>query len=314
MIYQIRNLLIVSLIITSNSALAETKPQLHNKQFIFGPVRVSSAVARATAVSTLYGGWKAFDRLDIQRLSDARESVSGYIGNGVVRVGTSLVKGALLALIAERVYDYVHTVANYATWPAYAARIVQLQVNELIVVQSLYDDVVMRLAERESENRDALIQPWQQLLKQYHENAEKNLSALTDIGFYVGDEISVQLLEALRHDLDNHTNSMLDRYEIMDFVRHDEMLHKRLQALYAACDHLQYVKENVRAADLHACHHELRVLHEMFTTLQENRAMLLADALRHCNRIASVNMSKDVISGAVQYAQWRITNAFSSDN
>jgi hypothetical protein len=312
MINYIRPLLIASLIITSTYASATQPSQVKNKQFIFGPVRVSPALARLSAVSTIYGGWKACDCLDAPWISNARESVSDCLGTGVVRIGTAVAKAALLTLIAERLYDYVHTAANYATWPAYAARLLQLQVNELIVVQSLYNDAIERALIQEGQEQNALIQSWQQLLKNYHEQCDKHLTALTDIGFYVGDEITVQLLEALRHDLDNFRKITLDRYEIMNFVRHDELLYMRLQALYAAADHVRHTKENLRSSDLHACHHEIQLVHDMFNTLSESRMTALAEAVHHCNRIASVAMSKDVISGAVQYAQWRITNFLQS--
>jgi hypothetical protein len=152
------------------------------------------------------------------------------------------------------------------------------------------------------------MQAWQELLSKYQEQCETMLNGLMEIGWYVGDEVTVQLLEALRHDFDLLKTIKLDRFEIMNFVRHDELLYMRLQALYAACDHLDHTKNGVRAADVHVCHQELNLLLEMFDALQDTRAAALTDALHHCNRIANVKTSKDVVSGVLQYAQWRIAN------
>lgn len=309
MLYHIRILVITSLLLGFSNTSADAPSIVHNKQFIFGPVRVSPALARLGAAGTIYGGWKLLDGADAAWLSQVRSSMSNSAGNGIMRAGIFLAKAAVITLVAERIHDYTHTIANYATWPAYAARLLQLQINELCVVKSLYEDVIVQVAALDEAS--SLTEPWQQLLNKYKEHCEKTLSGLMEIGWYVGDEITVQLLEALRHDLDALNTIKLDRFEIMNVVRHDELLYMRIQALYAACDHVQHAKECVRAADVHTSQQELHVLYEMFSALYDTRAAALTDALHHCNRIAAVKTTKDVVSGVLQYAQWRIANWYS---
>lgn len=306
MTYTLRTLVIASLITVSGTSAHTASQPLRNKQFIFGPVRVSPALPRLGAAATLYGGWKLLDRADDAWLSGVRSSMSGSVGGTIMRGGICVAKAALLALLADRVYDYTYTFANYATWPAYAARLLQIQVNEFLVVTSLYNDVIVRVAA--VDETTGIVEPWQQLLAAYQEQCERTLAGLMEIGWYVSDEVTVQLLEALRHDFDARETTQLDRFEIMDFVRHDELLYMRLQALYAAFDHVIHAKESKRAADIHGYHHEIRVLHEMFSSLHDTRAVALTDALYHCNRIATVKTTKDVISGVLQYLQWRISN------
>lgn len=305
MIYHTKKLLIALLILGSSEIVANAS-QLHNKQFIFGPVRVSPALARLGAVGTVYGGWKLLDHADTAWLSSARSSMQDSPANGIMRAGIGVAKAAVLALIAERVYDYTRTVANHATWPAYAARLLQQQVNELLVVTSLYNDIIVRVATLDE--APLVTEAWKQLINKYQENCEIMLQGLLEIGWCVGDEITVQLLEALRHDFDIRDTITCDRFEIMNFVRHDELLHMRIQTLYAAFDHVSHTKDALRNADVHVCHQELHQLFEMFTALYDTRAVALTDALHHCNRIATVKTTKDVISGVVQYAQWRVTN------
>ncbi|MFI5333144.1 MAG: hypothetical protein ACHQVS_03515 [Candidatus Babeliales bacterium] len=306
MIYHIRIFLITSLIVScSSNAIAQTS-QLHNKQYIFGPVRVSPALARLGAVGTIYGGWKLFDHADTAWLSSMRSSMKDSPAHGIMRAGIGVAKAVVLALIAERVYDYTRTVANHATWPAYAARLLQQQVNELLVITSLYNDVIVRVAALDEAS--LITESWKQLINKYQENCETTLQGLLEIGWCVGDEITVQLLEALRHDFDIRDTITCDRFEIMNFVRHDELLYMRVQTLYAAFDHVVHAKDALRSADVHVCHQELHQLFEMFDALYDTRSAALTDALHHCNRIATVKTTRDVIAGVSQYAQWRISN------
>lgn len=309
MIYHVRTLVILAIF----SGASLDAAQLKNKQFIFGPVRVSPAMSRTAALATLYGSWKMLDYGDTQWLSSVRADNADSIAGSALQAGLFLAKAALITLAAERVYDYTHTVANYATWPAYASRLLQQHFNELMVIKALTHDVIAHISVCENGNK-IQIDAWHHLIEQYKQQCEATVTGLMEVSWYIADDITVQLLEALRHDMDTADAIKLDRFAIMDFVRHDELLSVRMQALYAAFDHLGHAQDCLRVADVHVCQQELQVLHEMFSALNETRSAALTEALKHCNRIAAAKTTKDVAHGVLQYAQWRVANWWSADN